>query len=120
MVSSRIQSARRSSSRISTSRLRSRTASPSIPSPTTSVAVSPADAPAEVRETVIESTQLCNGRKAVSATVRLMDLGVLAFVTSYSLPVTELARGLEARGFEALFATENTHIHLPGDALRGR
>jgi len=39
-----------------------------------------------------------------------MDLGVVAFVTQYSLPVVELARELEARGFESLFVTEHTHI----------
>ena len=39
-----------------------------------------------------------------------MKLGLVAFVTDYSVPITELAVAVEERGFESLFLTEHTHI----------
>ncbi len=39
-----------------------------------------------------------------------MDIGVYIFDTDYSIRVDELARELEARGFESLFVPEHTHI----------
>ena len=39
-----------------------------------------------------------------------MDIGVFIFDTDYSIPVDDLARELEARGFESLFVPEHTHI----------
>jgi probable F420-dependent oxidoreductase len=39
-----------------------------------------------------------------------MKIGVYVFITDYSMPVVELARALEERGFESLFVPEHTHI----------
>ncbi|MBM85334.1 MAG: LLM class F420-dependent oxidoreductase [Rhodospirillaceae bacterium] len=39
-----------------------------------------------------------------------MDVGVFIFDTDYSIAIDELARELEARGFESLFVPEHTHI----------
>lgn len=39
-----------------------------------------------------------------------MKLGFYVFVTDYSMPIVELARALEERGFESLFVPEHTHI----------
>jgi probable F420-dependent oxidoreductase len=39
-----------------------------------------------------------------------MKIGVYVFATDYSMPIVELARALEERGFEALFVPEHTHI----------
>ena len=39
-----------------------------------------------------------------------MHVGVFNFATDYSMPVDELARALEERGFESLFLPEHTHI----------
>lgn len=39
-----------------------------------------------------------------------MDIGVFIFDTDYSIPADDLARELEARGFESLFVPEHTHI----------
>ena len=39
-----------------------------------------------------------------------MDVGVLMFITDYALPVTELAKALEDRGFESLWIPEHSHI----------
>ena len=39
-----------------------------------------------------------------------MDLGVSMFPTDLSIPPAELAREVEARGFESLWVTEHTHI----------
>src|SRR5438046_3436167 len=39
-----------------------------------------------------------------------MHLGVFQFPTDYGIAVGELARALEARGFESLFVCEHTHI----------
>jgi probable F420-dependent oxidoreductase len=39
-----------------------------------------------------------------------MDIGVFMFPTEYAIRVDELARELEARGFESLFLPEHTHI----------
>ena len=39
-----------------------------------------------------------------------MDYGVSNFVTDYSAPPAEVAREVEARGFESLFVPEHTHI----------
>jgi probable F420-dependent oxidoreductase len=39
-----------------------------------------------------------------------MKIGVYVFVTDYSMPIVELARALEERGFESLFVPEHTHI----------
>jgi len=45
-----------------------------------------------------------------------MHLGVAMFFTDYSMSPAELARALEERGFESLFAPEHSHIPLSGDA----
>jgi probable F420-dependent oxidoreductase len=39
-----------------------------------------------------------------------MHIGHLIFATDYSMPVVDLARALEERGFESLFLPEHTHI----------
>jgi probable F420-dependent oxidoreductase len=39
-----------------------------------------------------------------------MDLGVTTFLTDYGIDPLALARGVEERGFSALFLTEHTHI----------
>ncbi len=39
-----------------------------------------------------------------------MDVGVFIFATDYTIRMDELARELEARGFESLFVPEHTHI----------
>ena len=39
-----------------------------------------------------------------------MDIGAFIFATGYTIAVDELARELEARGFESLFVPEHTHI----------
>ena len=39
-----------------------------------------------------------------------MDIGVLNFVTDYSMNPVELAVALEERGFESLWVPEHTHI----------
>lgn len=39
-----------------------------------------------------------------------MDIGVTIFATDYSIPIDELARETEARGFESLWVPEHTHI----------
>ncbi len=39
-----------------------------------------------------------------------MDVGVLMFMTDYALPVDQLARALEERGFESLWIPEHSHI----------
>src|ERR671919_708128 len=39
-----------------------------------------------------------------------MKIGVYVFATDYSMPIAELARALEERGFESLFVPEHTHI----------
>jgi probable F420-dependent oxidoreductase len=39
-----------------------------------------------------------------------MHVGCVIFPTAYAIRVDELARALEARGFESLFVTEHTHI----------
>ena len=39
-----------------------------------------------------------------------MDVGVFIFDTDYSIAIDQLARELEARGFESLFVPEHTHI----------
>ena len=39
-----------------------------------------------------------------------MDIGAFIFATDYAIRVDELARELEARGFESLFVPEHTHI----------
>ncbi len=39
-----------------------------------------------------------------------MHVGALIFPTEYAIPIDELARALEARGFESLFVPEHTHI----------
>jgi probable F420-dependent oxidoreductase len=49
-----------------------------------------------------------DGMRARSA--RVMKIGVYVFVTDYSMPIVELARALEERGFESLFVPEHTHI----------
>ena len=41
-----------------------------------------------------------------------MDVGVLMFITDYALPVTQLAKELEDRGFESLWIPEHSHIPL--------
>lgn len=39
-----------------------------------------------------------------------MHVGVLMFITDYGLPVTQLAKALEDRGFESLWIPEHSHI----------
>jgi len=39
-----------------------------------------------------------------------MQLGVTIFATDYAIPIDELARETEARGFESLWVPEHTHI----------
>jgi probable F420-dependent oxidoreductase len=39
-----------------------------------------------------------------------MHLGLVIFATDYAIPIDELARAAEERGFESLFLTEHTHI----------
>jgi len=39
-----------------------------------------------------------------------MDIGVCIFATDYAIPIDELARETEARGFESLWVPEHTHI----------
>jgi probable F420-dependent oxidoreductase len=39
-----------------------------------------------------------------------MHVGVFIFATEYAIPIDELARALEERGFESLFVPEHTHI----------
>src|SRR2546428_8336433 len=39
-----------------------------------------------------------------------MHIGVCMFNTDYAIRIEELARALEARGFESLFVCEHTHI----------
>ncbi|MDH3663711.1 MAG: LLM class F420-dependent oxidoreductase [Alphaproteobacteria bacterium] len=39
-----------------------------------------------------------------------MKIGVYFFSTAYAMPIDELARALEERGFESLFLPEHTHI----------
>lgn len=41
-----------------------------------------------------------------------MDVGVLMFMTDYTLPVAELAKALEDRGFESLWIPEHSHIPI--------
>src|SRR5437899_12485725 len=41
-----------------------------------------------------------------------MDFGAAMFFTDYSMPPGELARALEVRGFESLWAPEHSHIPL--------
>ena len=39
-----------------------------------------------------------------------MNIGVFMFATAYAMPIDELARAAEERGFESLFVPEHTHI----------
>ena len=39
-----------------------------------------------------------------------MHIGVAMFATDYAIPIDELARETEARGFESLWVPEHTHI----------
>jgi probable F420-dependent oxidoreductase len=39
-----------------------------------------------------------------------MNIGFYYFATDYSMPLVEVARALEERGFESLFVPEHTHI----------
>lgn len=39
-----------------------------------------------------------------------MKLGLLIFATDYSIRMDDLAREVEARGYESLFVPEHTHI----------
>jgi alkanesulfonate monooxygenase SsuD/methylene tetrahydromethanopterin reductase-like flavin-dependent oxidoreductase (luciferase family) len=41
-----------------------------------------------------------------------MHFGVSMFHTDYSIPAAELARALEARGFESMWAPEHSHIPI--------
>ena len=41
-----------------------------------------------------------------------MHFGVLMFMTDYAMPAADLARALEERGFESLWAPEHSHIPL--------
>jgi probable F420-dependent oxidoreductase len=42
-----------------------------------------------------------------------MHFGVSMFHTDYSIPAVELARALEERGFESMWAPEHSHIPVP-------
>jgi len=42
-----------------------------------------------------------------------MHFGISMFHTDYSIPAVELARALEARGFESMWAPEHSHIPVP-------
>src|SRR3974377_539491 len=42
-----------------------------------------------------------------------MHFGVSMFHTDYSIPAVDLARALAARGFEAMWAPEHSHIPVP-------
>src|SRR5882724_4929665 len=42
-----------------------------------------------------------------------MHFGVSMFHTDYSIPAVELARALETRGFESMWAPEHSHIPVP-------
>jgi alkanesulfonate monooxygenase SsuD/methylene tetrahydromethanopterin reductase-like flavin-dependent oxidoreductase (luciferase family) len=42
-----------------------------------------------------------------------MHFGVSMFHTDYSIPAVELARALEVRGFESMWAPEHSHIPVP-------
>ena len=42
-----------------------------------------------------------------------MHFGVSMFHTDYSIPAVQLARALEARGFESMWAPEHSHIPVP-------
>ena len=39
-----------------------------------------------------------------------VDIGIFYFATEYGMPVVDVARELEARGFESLWVPEHTHI----------
>jgi alkanesulfonate monooxygenase SsuD/methylene tetrahydromethanopterin reductase-like flavin-dependent oxidoreductase (luciferase family) len=39
-----------------------------------------------------------------------MQVGVAMFFTNYSMSAADLARALEARGFESVWAPEHSHI----------
>ncbi len=41
-----------------------------------------------------------------------MDAGVLYFTTDYGMPVTQLAKEMEDRGFENLWIPEHSHIPI--------
>jgi probable F420-dependent oxidoreductase len=41
-----------------------------------------------------------------------MKIGFYYFATDYAMPVAEVARALEERGFESLFLPEHTHIPI--------
>src|SRR5579872_3904076 len=41
-----------------------------------------------------------------------MHFGVLMFMTDYAMPAADLAKALEERGFESLWAPEHSHIPL--------
>jgi probable F420-dependent oxidoreductase len=41
-----------------------------------------------------------------------MDVGIIMFMTDYTLPVTELAKAMEDRGFESLWIPEHSHIPI--------
>ena len=42
-----------------------------------------------------------------------MHFGVSMFHTDYSIPAVHLARALEERGFESMWAPEHSHIPVP-------
>jgi alkanesulfonate monooxygenase SsuD/methylene tetrahydromethanopterin reductase-like flavin-dependent oxidoreductase (luciferase family) len=53
-----------------------------------------------------------------------MQFGGAMFFTDYSMSAMELARALEERGFESVWAPEHSHIPLsrtpfPGGPVRG-
>ena len=47
-----------------------------------------------------------------------MKIGVSIFNTDYLIRIDELARALEARGFESLSLSEHTHIPKSRKSLR--
>jgi alkanesulfonate monooxygenase SsuD/methylene tetrahydromethanopterin reductase-like flavin-dependent oxidoreductase (luciferase family) len=48
-----------------------------------------------------------------------MHIGVGMFATDYAIPIDELARETEARGFESLWVPEHTHIPTSRHPMAG-
>jgi probable F420-dependent oxidoreductase len=51
-------------------------------------------------------------RSNISETGQVMQIGAAMFFTDYSISAAELARALEERGFESVWAPEHSHIPL--------
>jgi alkanesulfonate monooxygenase SsuD/methylene tetrahydromethanopterin reductase-like flavin-dependent oxidoreductase (luciferase family) len=48
-----------------------------------------------------------------------MHFGATMWFTEYSISPSELAIALEERGFESLWASEHSHLPLPGESGDG-